>query len=271
MKKKSALIILLAVSAGLFAQDNPQFISLANKEVIIDGIATEWSLPLPYSDKESSISWSAMNDDHYLYICLQTIDQPLQQKMMRAGMYVMVSSGGKKKIKSTVNFPLKSSSPGQQNRPTDGEGRIDRLQMRQEFIESSKEMKLKGFRLTNGTVPNLSESGISAALSWEAQFLMTYELRIPLEELFGESFNRQELETALSIRIVVNPIPQPAQQGYGTSDPTAISASRGGERGSRGAGTPSRSGMGQGPARTELFTPTTIRGEILLNRGEAGN
>lgn len=257
---------------GMFAQNDQQVIALADKPVTIDGIATEWSLPFPYNDKESGISWSAMNDSQYLYICVQSVDQALQQKMMRAGMYVMLSTGGKNKIKATVNFPLKSSSPGQQTRPTDNEGRIDRSQMRQVFIESSKEMKLKGFALTNGTVPNVSETGISAAFSWEAQFLMTYELRLPLTELFGESFNPQNLETALAIRIVVNPLPQPTQQGGGTSEPTASSSSRGGGgRGSRGTGPPSSSGMGQGQGRSEMFTPTTIKGDILLNRGETGN
>ena len=270
--KKYSFLLLLFISAASFAQDNQEITSASGKQVTIDGVASEWSLPFPYSDRESGISWSAMNDREYLYICIQSVEQALQQKLMRAGMYVMISSGGKDKIKTTVNFPLKSQDQGQRERPTDGEGRIDRSQIRQQFIESSTEMKLKGFATTNGTVPNKSETGIAASFSWEAQFLMTYELRIPLAELYGDSYSMDNLVTPLAVKIVVNPLPKPAPVTPGTQDPVvSTSRSGGGGRGSRGSGPPSGSGTGQGQPRSEMYIPTTVKGDILLNRNATLN
>jgi uncharacterized membrane protein YgcG len=234
-------------------------------EIIIDGLATEWSQPLDYTDKESGLSWSAISDKNNLYICIQSLDQSLQQKFIRAGMTISFTSKGKSKVKASVNFPQKSGTIIPSARPTDGEGRADRGQMRQEFINSSKEMKVKGLASASGTVPNINMDGISAAFNWEAQFLMSYEMKIPLKEIYGESFDPTLLANPLEVKIIVHGVPQPQSSGGGSQG--AMSGGGGGRGGRGGGGMPPSGGSSQGAGNSTMSIPTIVKGEINLSIG----
>jgi len=245
----------------------------AAQPVIIDGILSEWPLPLDLTDQDKKISYSVSNDDSNIYLCLQTYDPSIQQKLTRSGMSVQLSTSGKTKRKATVSFPLKSQltlNIQPNNLPAEQDmqqgQRQGRTQMRQAVIERCTDMKIKGFASIDGMVPIKNDFGVCAAFQWEAELLLSYELAIPFAEFFGSEFTEADLNSPIDIKITVMAISQPSSGGTGGSP----SGGGGGRRGGRGGG---RGGEGIPPAgqgvadRSDIFTSTTLKHTLTLNKG----
>ena len=267
MKNLLILSVLIFCWVTVYGQKNLPESNRAAQPVIIDGILSEWPLPLDIADKGKKIRYSVSNDDTNLYLCLQTFDPSIQQKITRSGMTVQLSCSGKNKRNATISFPLKSQlmlniqadrRPSPQDLQQGQRG--GRAEMRQAVIERCTDMRVKGLASLDGMVPIKNDFGVCAAFCWEAELLLSYELAIPYAEFFGGDFTEADLETPVDIKITIMAMPQPSSGGAGGSPSGGGGGSRGG-----GGGMP-RGGEG-GADLSDMFTSTVIKHTLTLNRG----
>ena len=185
-------IILIFFSTLSFAQDDIAKSSWISSPVKIDGKPQEWKLPLRYYDAGTKLFFAFANDDKNLYLCFQAPDEMNQVKIMRAGMEVYLSVKGKHKV--SVTFPLlrtTCNSPSQDD--ISGQQNSDRKNRRTSFILQNTMMEVKGFETKNGLIPINDSSGINAAINWDENDKLTYEIAIPLKEWFGINYTLADI------------------------------------------------------------------------------
>jgi hypothetical protein len=105
--------ILLFASAYAAGQTLPvkQTVSLrAPDDIKIDGKTTEWDNKFQAFNKATEVFYTVSNDDYNLYFTIRVIQPRIIEKIMNAGITVIVSSSGRKNDKSdenvSVTFPL---------------------------------------------------------------------------------------------------------------------------------------------------------------------
>jgi hypothetical protein len=76
-----------------------------NKDVVIDGKNTEWKDSL-YALDEHETSMGLLNDEHFLYIGLITINRDYQRQIMRSGLTVWFDRNGGEDKKFGIHYPL---------------------------------------------------------------------------------------------------------------------------------------------------------------------
>jgi len=84
-----------------------------NKDVVIDGKNTEWKDSL-YALDEHETSMGLLNDDHFLYIGLITVNRDYQRQIMRSGLTVWFDRNGGEGKKFGIHYPLGPGGPGSQ-------------------------------------------------------------------------------------------------------------------------------------------------------------
>jgi len=156
-----------------------------DREVIIDGVETEWQGNLIYLGDEN-VALSLLNDDSYLYLCLATVDSRVVRTMIGTGLTVWFDPGGGKKEVFGINFPLGMMSIGEnKNRESEGlpspdEQMPDPERLQKMIAESAKEMVIIGpDKGETCRMPVASSQEIRVKLGYEGGKLI-YELRVPL-------------------------------------------------------------------------------------------
>ena len=264
MKNLFSFLLCLTIILPVIAQDE-LVANRTEEEVIIDGIANEWKHKFNVGE-DGKLAFAISNDSKFLYLCIQSLDRTIQQKITRSGMVVNLRSKGKNNIKATINYPLKSNLTLENNAPISiGQNpgtQPNRQEMRQQVLDRCVEMKVKGLRSQKGKVPSKNENGLNAAIKWEAEQLLSYELSIPLTELFAESHTEGDLNIPLTLKLTVNALPEPQRPSTGAG------GGRGGSRGGggRGGGMPP-AGSGQS-TQGSMYNTTTLKQVFLLNTGK---
>lgn len=240
-----------------FAQKSANKSAWAPEKIVIDGITNEWTQPFPFSDKNGKFEYFVSNDHDNLYIIIHAFDPSLHQKIMRSGMEIHIGTKAKKKIKATVEYPL-GRSPQQGNQMGQ---RADQSVLRQKHIASNNKMKVTGFQSYNGIIPTINNNGFNAAINWESDYLMSYELSVPLKELYGSAYNEDALSNPIDIKITFKSMAQP----QGGRSGGASGGQSGGRSGGGGGGRMS-GGAQQGNVSSEMFSPVTAKTKIILIR-----
>ena len=216
MIKNSLAIALMFVSAFSFAQDDIPKSSWVSSPVTIDGKAKDWKLPLSLYDEGTKLFFAFANDDKNLYLCFQAPDDMFQTKIMRAGMVVSLSTKGKHKV--SVSFPIAQLSlaepPGEDNNDIQN---ADKQNRRANFILQNTMMNVKGFATRNGIIPVNDTSGIHAAINWDENNKLTYEIAIPYKEWFGAGYTFADIAKVISLDVTINPLKQ-TQRNTGGSE-----------------------------------------------------
>lgn len=205
MKQLFFLLTLFFITKSIFAQDNPSA-QWTKNNITVDGNVQDWN-SLKHYDNGTRLFFDFKNDSNNLYLCFQTKDEINQAKIMRSGMKIILSDKINGKHKSIINFPL-----GVKNavKPTDSEDKIqpDPLASHQSrhavFLASDTMMEVKGFANKNGIVSPNDVSGIHAAINWDSANTLTYEIAIPLKELFGNNFNVKDISKEISLNVIIN-------------------------------------------------------------------
>jgi hypothetical protein len=194
---------LFFLNSVVFSQTS---ISTWKRSVKVDGEATEWNKPLRFYDAETKLFFSFANDSSNLYLCFQSNDKRNQVKIHMAGMKVFVNTKGKEKHKACISYPLTDSKVNfaREELNEETEPNIDLL--KNQFMLQNTNMLLSGFAAQNGTFPLSDSTGIHAALNWNEKNIMTYELAIPLKELFGPNYTAKDLESVVALIIEVNAV-----------------------------------------------------------------
>lgn len=252
MKSLIATLLLIFTLTNTFAQQNVRG-KWRTKKVVVDGLPSEWNNPLRLYDAETGLFFDIVNDSTHLIFCFQSKDPSRQIKINEAGMKIQIKAKGKAKCDASINFPLtekKEQIASDQDR-MNREGRID--QMKHGFVLRNANFLAAGFTSQNGTIPVMDTSGIRVAMNWDTKDVMTYEISIPLKELFGPEFALKDLTKVMTLKVEIN-----AFQRTGSKSPENSPAASGGGMNTSG-GAIGSGGMGSMGGSNGMGRSTTVR------------
>ncbi len=203
MKKGLFVVLLICIGTFLFAQENP-VCEWAKKKVIVDGNASEWNLPLKNYDTDTKLFFDFKNDSNNLYLCFQTKDEMTEAKIMRSGMKIILSNKINGKHKSIIDFPMPASKSAESKDEIQPDLMATRPNRHIAFLSKDTLMEVKGFATENGTISSQDTTGIHPAINWDSTKTFTYEIAIPLREMFGNDYAIKDLSKGISLDIVIN-------------------------------------------------------------------
>jgi hypothetical protein len=181
------------------AQDDTPKSSWKNVPVTIDGSAKDWTLPLNYYDSDTKLFFSFANDNKNLYLCFQSPDEANQMKIMNAGMEISLGIKGKHRV--SIDFPLDNQKVSNQNTPDDY---LNRKTREDSFLLKDTLMVLKGFTGNNGLTAIHNNAGVDASINWDEANKLTYEISIPLSEIFGNNYSPSDILKDITLEVTVN-------------------------------------------------------------------
>lgn len=268
---------LIFISLNSFSQKITELQSInINKDILVNGVGDEWPQPFQFADEKLNVA--VCNNENYVYLLIQSFDHTIQQKIMRSGITLNLSTKGKDKLKLLINYPMRSSSdnfPPQQGQRPDA----DQIQERQSLegrnlnlSENTTEMKVKGFKTVKGKIPAKNQGGLNAAIAWENENLITYELAIPIEEIYKNNSPSDSQLLNIDMKLQINAIPQP-NPGNGGGGAAMSGGQKGGRSGGGGGGRSGGGGMTReaGASRrtqSDMFINTSYKMVVSLSQSK---
>jgi len=244
------------------------------KPVTVDGNPTEWSLPLRFSDSKSSLQFTISNDESNIYMAVRATDQQIQMKILIAGMQIWINPDGKFKKTAGIQFPL----PGKPDPKVMNENMHPGMpqgkkpdNMANQFKMQNPKVTLSGFLPEyNGTFNVDETKGIKAAINWDSDNNMTYELCVPLNSFYIKDMKLLKENPVLGIMIVVNAIdfgnnPQGGPPGGAAGGPPGGGEMPGGPPGGGEMGGMPPGGPPGGTASNSMSETTTIKVKVQLS------
>lgn len=243
----AALCVLMAIHSS--AQKNVLQSQWRDSVITIDGNSSDWSHPLPYADSKIKAQIGVRNDGSFLYLCLSTSDEQTQLKIMRAGMTVGFDVKGNKKQLSAIQFPLPSNATMELPEPgNDEQPKIpDFGKVKREALVAQKELHTqKLVNIPDGNLPLDNSLDIRAAINWDKDNVLCYELKIPLGTFYKETISATDTDRLINLCIIINglTLPPPPVGMEGPPD-GGMGGGPGGPPG--GMGGPPSGGMGDMP------------------------
>jgi hypothetical protein len=243
MKKASAYFIfaftapLLVISvANAQTKRNDQTTLQAPLTVInVDGDLKDWGDSLRYYNDEKKIHYALSNDKTTLYAAIRIDDRMNQMKTLNAGITLGIDTKGKKKESFAITFPLADpGSPPDFGKRKDENAEItkeDRDELMRERVTKLRNIKVEGFKDIEGDMITTSNTyGIKAAIDYDAQGNLVYEMAIPLQFFHADDITKNEW----AFNFKINGLQRP--KGEGAENPDHQSGGFGGGRGGRGGG-----------------------------------
>jgi hypothetical protein len=251
------------ISSLLWAQDVLPVAVWAVAPIKADGNPAEWNLPLRFYDNSTKLFFAFANNSKNLYLCFQTSDEINQQKILRAGMKVILISKTGDKRKVSINFPLAQQRlPLMEETAADStEKHLERKNFKNNFLVQHRVMEVKGFATKNGAIEINDSSGINAAINWTDANLLTYEIVIPFAEFYGKEFDSDDLSKYITMEVEINAVQRQEHLGGGNRE-------GGGRMGGGGMGRGSVMGRrgGMGRQRSSFGGDEAASGNGLGNR-----
>jgi len=232
MKQLLIALLFIFITSYAFAQDEPTS-QWAQNTITVDGNAQDWN-SLKHYDNNSRLFFDFKNDSNNLYLCFQSKDEMNEAKILRAGMKIILSDKMNGKHKSIINFPLGIKNS---EKKSDDEVQPDPLAAHQSkhalFLARDTTMEVRGFATQNGLIPSNNPSGIRAAINWNAENTLTYEVAIPLKELFGEGYQLKDLSKEIALNVIISAM---SMNDAKTHSANAFGGRRGNGEGRNGQG-----------------------------------
>lgn len=152
-----------------------------DREIVIDGDASEWRGTEQYSNDDKGIRFAVFNDGEYLYMCLSTWNAKTQQQILIRGLTVWFDAKGGDDRTYGIDFPM-TKGPGEMRglRETAAKDRAQAI--RDLLVKSRSEMVIGRSEDSEGQwmfVEDGKELGIEAVLALDDRILV-YELKVPL-------------------------------------------------------------------------------------------
>jgi hypothetical protein len=279
------IVLLLYPWFKIFAQshlNNVQATSVwAPANVRIDGKLNEWEDNFQAYNKSTRLFYTLSNNEKYLYLAITSTDAQNNTKIEAGGITLTINTAGKKKDKDAfiLTYPVINTS----GRGRRGGGRFGGRQQadgtdtaatnaaHRQFIESSKEIKVFGFKDVDDTLISIyNEYGIKSAIGFDTLGNYNYELAIPLKLLGLSPGNTGEI--AYNVKVNGLQIPN-GDQGKimldGIQGGNLSISGDGGFGGGRGGS--GRGGGSKGGGKTnndmnfqDLTSPTDFWGKYTL-------
>lgn len=263
MKKTFVFFLFIFSSAISFGQET-SVSSFAKNKIIVDGKPGDWNLPLKHYDNITGLFFDFENDANNLYLCFQTKDEMTEVKILRAGMKIILSNKINGKHKSVIDFPLPPAKTPENKDEIKPDPMAPRPSMHATFLGKDSLMQVKGFATKNGLISSRDTSGIHAAINWDSSKTFTYEIAIPLKEMFGQNYNANDLSKDISLEVVVNALSSQSRSQMSGGE-NGFSGRGSGERGRMGGGYGGRQGSGQFQGdRSAMFQKTQLKQKFVL-------
>jgi uncharacterized membrane protein YgcG len=218
MKKTLLFAVLLIFSSiKIFAQAHLKDVQVtsvwAPANVKIDGNITEWEDSFQAYNKTTKLFYTLSNNEKYLFLALTCTDAGNNTKIAAGGITLTINTAGKKKDKDAfiLGYPVITRAGGRgvrgNRRPqTDGVDTAAVAAARKQFITSSKEIKVFGFKDIADTLISIyNEYGIKTGIGYDALGNYSYELAIPLKLLGISADNAKEIAYNIKVNgLLVN-------------------------------------------------------------------
>ena len=146
---------------------------------------------------------------------------------------------------------MENGSNGNRSQNSNNRGNTEDRKNR--FLANNQIFEAEGFITLNGIFPIQNENGMALAINWDQKRRMSYEIKIPLKELFGEGYSLEDISTKdIKLKLQIDAMEMPTFSGQRPAGGRPGGGSgQGGGRGS-GAG-------GQSPQdRAFLFEIQTL-------------
>lgn len=258
---KKYFLSAISVLATLFVFAQEQSVSeWAKSSITVDGNASEWNLPLKHFDSGTKLFFEIKNDDKNLYLCFQNKDLVSQEKMIKAGMKIILSSKINGKHKASIDFPLpvkKDSISSTTVYEINSDPELTHQKMHATFLAGDSLMEVNGFAGKDGIISSHDTSDIHAAINWDQENTLTYEIAIPLKEMFGNNYAVKNISKNISMEVIINALKKTGRSGYGGRNGGGGGGRMGGGGFGRGMGGMGIGGIAMGGLRngTREFQP----------------
>jgi len=204
---KISLLILLTISSCILAQTSTA--KWQSQPIIIDGDGSDWGMLPRFFNTESNLKYEFRNDAQNLYFIMKAADRATQMQLLRAGFSVkfkLKTSVQKAEITFQANKFTEMPPMNMQDVRTDK--LVDKSVTKPQIILKDTAI-LDGFQFTNGIITSENKDNICFARSKSNRDLATYEIQIPLRELFGNNVSLEKVTTTqIQLQVVVNDLSQ---------------------------------------------------------------
>jgi hypothetical protein len=184
--------------------------------VVIDGKDDEWvSVPLEFNPN-GSFEYAVANTDNELCIFLKVASQVEQTKLLHGGMEIWINGPGNKEKKTGVFYPVKGEL-SEEERPQMIQGqKQDVKEMRLRMAGQLISLNRVGFKPEfNGVQSIRQETGFKAAINWDNNDDLIYELAVPFAAL-PENLRNHSIELGFYINGMDRPKNNTASAGNGS-------------------------------------------------------
>ena len=152
-----------------------------DREITIDGDASEWRGTEQYSDDDKGVRFAVFNDGEFLYICFTTWNTKTQQQILVRGLTIWFDPEGGDERAYGIDFPL-TKGP-EEMRGLRETARVDRAKAIEDLlVRSRSEMIIGRTKDYDGSwmfVEDGKDLGIEAVIDIKDRILV-YELKVPL-------------------------------------------------------------------------------------------
>jgi uncharacterized membrane protein YgcG len=178
----------------------------APANVKIDARLNEWGDTFQAENKTVDVFYTMANDDKNLYLVIKSTLPVINNKITAGGINFTINPAGKKKDKDAfvITFPIVNPAnlrsmvmkrvgggPGGAPKPMDSAAIAG---MRKQAISMAKEIKLIGFKdIPDSIISIYNEYGIKAAIDYDRNGSLVYEMAVPLKYLYPPGTVRKEL------------------------------------------------------------------------------
>jgi hypothetical protein len=159
-----------------------------------------------YSDRSSGIVYFLANNDNSLYIRLYSSEEVIQRKLFRLGLTLELRIPEFSERTSRIVFPADTQNPPVNSRP----GQVQDIgSLRQAYSSRTSQFFTEGFERTNGQLTLKRAGGLASRITSDSAGV-SYEIVIPLSELFGTNASLQDINR-LEIELIamIDAFPRP--------------------------------------------------------------
>ncbi len=196
-------IITALIHVTAYGQNEVSYARYAKDSVVVNGHSDEWQKPFNFYDSNTGFYFSISNNAQYLFLCFETSNPMNQLKIIKTGLSVSLSTKGKNKKNTIINFPLPDKNLAA-NHPA---GNMDMLTLRTDFFLNQTEAQTLGFSSVNGTIL-LNNDKISIGANWDKENNMVFEYKISLKEIFGNDFDFKSNKEQVQLKAEINGLPK---------------------------------------------------------------
>ncbi len=174
--------------------------------VTADGNASEWQLPLRFTNKEYTLSYNITNDNKNIYVVMTTNDDDMERRILRSGVTIYFDWKAENNTLVSLTYPEKkisNTNPVQRN----GKPIIpDSSATKHSMVQQADVYAVKGFyELENGQFSVKDKrSKIQLGLKTNADSGLVYEAVIPINYVLDNGLTAKNLRRNFSIGIVVH-------------------------------------------------------------------